>query len=312
MQRNNSTSNETAAVLEQWLDDEFWKCNNVQAARSAVATANISGKKAALDSWFDRWIECLTGWINQSLRNYVRLAPTVQSDPVKWAEGHLREFLAHRLGYPMTPVTETQRPNETFNKWLAGGVKVHPTVAIWIAEVSTGETAGIFTSADNDPDGLDASQKEIMRWLDEQWRAPIWLNHLAIRGKSLSARPTARLGKQKTKDVFAGYHYNLWERLEEAIEHSKRRVRVELLVSPDHRRPTKRRSKTEKTETIRQFVHLKGPGYCRAMDQAGMKPKPSWITDGCPSSYLEAYRDPDRRWRKRIQDEKSKIGKRKV
>ena len=51
---------------------------------------------------------------------------------------------------------------------------------------------------------------------------------------------------------------------------------------------------------------LKGEMYCRELARAGVKPPMTWRDDDCPSSYLKAYAEGPP-WRKRIQDEKSRI-----
>jgi len=53
---------------------------------------------------------------------------------------------------------------------------------------------------------------------------------------------------------------------------------------------------------------LKGKMYCRELARAGVKPPMVWRDDGSPSTYPEAYAEGPP-WRKRIQDEKSRIQK---
>jgi hypothetical protein len=49
----------------------------------------------------------------------------------------------------------------------------------------------------------------------------------------------------------------------------------------------------------------RGAAYCRELHNAGLRPRKSWTDDDCPRTYPGAYLD--RRWRKRIQDEKYKV-----
>jgi hypothetical protein len=51
----------------------------------------------------------------------------------------------------------------------------------------------------------------------------------------------------------------------------------------------------------------KGPIYCRELENAGLKPRRTKFWKDCPGNYLAAYRDS--RWRKRVQDEKSRIAR---
>jgi hypothetical protein len=50
---------------------------------------------------------------------------------------------------------------------------------------------------------------------------------------------------------------------------------------------------------------VKGPAYCRELQNARLRPCRAWIEQGCPGTYPEAYHDPY--WRQMIQDEKSKV-----
>ena len=52
---------------------------------------------------------------------------------------------------------------------------------------------------------------------------------------------------------------------------------------------------------------LKGKKYCTALDHRNLRLPNQWIEDGCPGSYVQAYKDA--RWRKRIQDEKCRYRK---
>ncbi len=78
--------------------------------------------------------------------------------------------------------------------------------------------------------------------------------------------------------------------------------------------PRKRRLKCSLSEgarkrcsTIQKLCHLgvKGMEYCRQMDANKMAPP--WREDGCPATYTKAC--GDERWRKAIQDEKSRHSK---
>ncbi len=53
--------------------------------------------------------------------------------------------------------------------------------------------------------------------------------------------------------------------------------------------------------------NLEGLAYCRALDKRGLTTSSAWTAEGCPSSYAAAYRNG--KWRKRIQDEKSRYKK---
>ncbi len=51
----------------------------------------------------------------------------------------------------------------------------------------------------------------------------------------------------------------------------------------------------------------KGLAYCREVDRAGVRIRPSWQDKGCSATYSAAYRE--KKWRHLISDEKTKINK---
>jgi hypothetical protein len=83
-----------------------------------------------------------------------------------------------------------------------------------------------------------------------------------------------------------------------------------------HRRPHDRRRPSFRKKTDQQLVREKqiraviqkgkvGRRYCLLLDQEGIKPRQTWRDEGCPASYAQAYQSDE--WRKRIQNEKSKL-----
>lgn len=89
---------------------------------------------------------------------------------------------------------------------------------------------------------------------------------------------------------------------------------VEQAHSADREtRPGRTKGKTSKTkdqlfktELIFGAIQagLKGQKYCATLDSRRVRLPDQWIEEGCPDMYGKAYREP--RWRKRIQDEKSR------
>ena len=76
------------------------------------------------------------------------------------------------------------------------------------------------------------------------------------------------------------------------------------------RRETRKTSKPSKrTAVIFGAIQsdIRGPKYCAALDARSLKLPDQWIEEGCPNSYVLAYKDA--RWRKRIQDEKCRYRK---
>lgn len=92
--------------------------------------------------------------------------------------------------------------------------------------------------------------------------------------------------------------------------------RLELAPELVKRRRGTRRREPRKTATeiqregrIRAIIRKGRTGirYCKLLDVEGITPPPKWVEDRCPATYTKAYADPQ--WRKRIQDEKSRLGK---
>jgi hypothetical protein len=65
---------------------------------------------------------------------------------------------------------------------------------------------------------------------------------------------------------------------------------------------------TAREEKIWRVIQrgVEGAAYCRELHRARVKPRKFWLSEDCPSTYPEAYREGVP-WRKRIQDEKSRI-----
>jgi hypothetical protein len=71
----------------------------------------------------------------------------------------------------------------------------------------------------------------------------------------------------------------------------------------------KRSSRKERRDAIRFLAikqGLKGILYCRFLYEHKIGPPVEWVSDGCPTSYPEAYKKKP--WRQKIQDEKYRAG----
>jgi len=78
------------------------------------------------------------------------------------------------------------------------------------------------------------------------------------------------------------------------------------LAGPKMRRKrTKSEAQLEREQIIKDVSRagFTGPGYCRKLHYHALKPRRSWIEDGCPPTYPEAYKDP--KWARKINKEKS-------
>jgi hypothetical protein len=69
------------------------------------------------------------------------------------------------------------------------------------------------------------------------------------------------------------------------------------------------REERERQEIIFKALldNLVGEAYCKKVDNLGGKTPVRWQDAGCPSSYQEAYRIRSGPWKKRIQDEKTRM-----
>jgi hypothetical protein len=148
----------------------------------------------------------------------------------------------------------------------------------------------------------------------KSWRAPRWLTE----SRSLAA----------TEQLFDNFLDRLSLTFYDVLDEEKERARVrvalnspssidpqrgELPAPANGKSPSNCRKKVlTKAEILRRKVifgaiqaNLKGPKYCKALDDRKLPVPTSWIDDGCPSKYVDAYRAGPT-WRKRIQDEKSR------
>lgn len=87
--------------------------------------------------------------------------------------------------------------------------------------------------------------------------------------------------------------------------------RLEIVERQSKSGRAKRKSHTTKMQLHKTQVifgaiqlRLKGQKYCAALDDRKVSLPNQWIEEGCPDTYGKAYKEP--RWRKRIQDEKSR------
>ncbi len=73
---------------------------------------------------------------------------------------------------------------------------------------------------------------------------------------------------------------------------------------PRANKSTKTKAQLHKTAVIFGAIQsgLTGPKYCFSLDDRKMRLPNDWKEEGCPDTYVQAYKD--KQWRKRIQDEK--------
>jgi hypothetical protein len=158
-------------------------------------------------------------------------------------------------------------------------------------------------------------------WLGRVWE---WMQQTGLdKDKSLAWLPTGEVNdgaavgttegmvSQRIAELSARFCVYLMARgtPEELVSHS-----------PEHSEATNRQSKSlglsrntgqTKSQRHRTVVifgaiqsNLKGQKYCAALDGRKVRLPDGWKEEGCPDSYVLAYKVPQ--WRKRIQDEKSR------
>jgi hypothetical protein len=108
-------------------------------------------------------------------------------------------------------------------------------------------------------------------------------------------------------------HHREQDRQKE-LEHERKLAEIRNAVPAQLQTPSRKRNRKSDEERdhdnairdiIRDLPELRGLDYCREVDGRTSIPK-RWRDDGCQaSSYAKAYRD--KAWRKRIQDEKTRI-----
>ncbi len=83
----------------------------------------------------------------------------------------------------------------------------------------------------------------------------------------------------------------------------------QLIPGRTKKKSNKSRSQLRKMAVIFGAIqsNLIGPKYCAALDARKVIPPDRWREEGCPDTYRLAY--SDKRWEKRIQDEKYRYGR---
>jgi hypothetical protein len=82
-----------------------------------------------------------------------------------------------------------------------------------------------------------------------------------------------------------------------------------LILGRATKKPSPSKTQLRKTSVIFGAIQsgLKAQKYCATLDERRVQLPIHWIEEGCPSTYVQAYRVA--KWRKRIQDEKSRYRK---
>jgi hypothetical protein len=106
---------------------------------------------------------------------------------------------------------------------------------------------------------------------------------------------------------------NSWLRIDSYLTTQHRRTDSSPAPLTASQKPTLRgrrsKLKGQREQLIRQISDAghQGIKYCGEMDRREVQIPWEWRSNGCPATYVEAYKNQD--WRKRIQDEKSRANR---
>jgi len=181
------------------------------------------------DHFFHNWTGELSDFIEKAFQKYVQLGVAnralIDEEPLEWAEANLRQFLEPRLGHKMNvPSSQgSSKMSFSFAEWVTGGQKAHNWITYWIAEACSGE-------GQNLGDWVGEGEWELDDEAVDSWQAPAWL----ITSPSQKDQPLEGwLDAKTTLDEVGIIHFELWIKLEDAIERARLRAEVDIAASTD-------------------------------------------------------------------------------
>lgn len=233
MKASDKTFEEGLAALESLRDGEFWRIfrETQEEGRKAVEAVAITEKHRVFWDHAVSWVNPLSALIKKAFEKYTALAVAnsqfVEGELIEWIEARVQQFLEPRLGHKMKVAHPDQnRTSEmSFAEIVTGGQKAHKWITYWVAEVSEGEGQDLGYSVGDEEEG------ELDWELDDEavdsWQAPAWLAHGFLQKETLDGRLDA-----KTTALEVGLiHFELWIKLEEALERGRLAAKVEIAAS---------------------------------------------------------------------------------
>lgn len=224
----NSMFNDAILALELLLHGECTQVSHSVAKKAyeTIKAATIEQKRNVFwGHFFHNWTGALSDFIERAFHEYVQLGVAkralIDEEPFEWAETNLRQFLEPLLGHKMSSPPESPDMSITFAEQVTGGQKAHNWVTYWIAEACAGE-------GQNLGDWMGEGVWELDNEAVDTWQAPAWLVDTTSQ-QSLESRLDARTTALEVGLV----HFELWTKLEGAIEHAKLRATVDVVVSTD-------------------------------------------------------------------------------
>jgi len=246
--------------------------------------ARASDKSNIIETQFVAWLQGSVSEIKEFFPQYVELGCKYQfslnSDPVEWAIERTWRSLWGQCG--VNKLSECDSHGfDSMRWWLSVATENNPAVNLQRAK---------------------------------DWRVPPWLT----KSRSMAA----------TNQVLQNLLYRLSLTFFKVLDKEKElaHVRValksassiepQLIVAPASLGRKPRKNGREKVLTRAEVQRRKvifgaiqagdeGMGYCKTLDDRKLRVPTAWTEGGCPSNYLDAYRASPK-WRKRIQDEKSR------
>ena len=300
-----SMFNDGILALELLLHRECTQVSHsvAQKAYETIKAAPIEQKRNVFwDHFFHSWTGELSDFIEKAFQKYVQLGVAnrglIGEEPLQWAETNLRQLLEPRLGHEMKVAhPDLNGTSEmSYAERVTGGQKAHNWVTYWIAEACAGE-------GQNLGDWMGEGEWELDDEAVDSWQAPAWLSP-----RFLQEHPVEDRLDVKTTALEVGLiHFELWRKLKDAIERARLRAKVDIAASihPAMTKRVRKKSLTEAEKVISEAIKddRKGVRYCVYLDMNNIKPPKAW--ELCPQSYVKAYKSP--LWRKRIQDQKSRV-----
>ncbi len=289
---------------EQWLPVLAHSC--YLATRKATDEQKIEAMRQKLD-FMSTWAQDLRTAILRDLARYVQAN---QSE----FEGGIKDWLHKRL----IELWSQQCTEESYREWFADASDDTSDLEWWRAPLWLATAVNMSRdkfqlqeeSDDYDGDRLDleSTDKLIKRAFQLRER---FLPLTFLSGRGLTELNELHVAISQGAKISPGLNRTDQESLLSAIPQSST---VGVPAQPGHKANGRRRTKApvyeEREKNIREIIknqpHLRGLAYCRQLDSAQIRIPHIWQIQGCPPSYVEAYKK-GRPWTHYIHTEKSRL-----
>ena len=289
---------------EQWLPVLAHTC--YLATRKATDEQKIEAIRQTL-AFMDTWAQDLR---TQILRDLARYVQANQSE----FEGGIKEWLQKRL----TELWSQQCTEEAYCEWFAAACDDTSNLEWWRAPLWLATAVNMSRdkfqlqeeSEDYAGDRLDLeSTDELVK--REFHRREGFLPLPFLIGLGVTELNELHVAISQGARIPPGLNSNDQESLLSAIPQvSTAHAPSQPAPKVKGRRRTKAPVYEEREKNIREIIknqpHLRGLAYCRQLDSAQIRIPHIWQIQGCPPSYVEAYKK-GRPWTHYIHTEKSRL-----